>query len=85
VCRCSTNVKDTAYGKVVGISDGDTFTILLNNNVQEKIRLHGIDCPEKAQDFGQAAKDKLSALIFSQRVLIKRTDRDRYGRTIALK
>jgi len=77
-------VKDTAYGKVVGISDGDTFTILLNGNVQEKIRLHGIDAPEKRQDFGQVAKSKLSALIFSQRVVVKRTDRDRYGRTIAL-
>ena len=72
-------VKDTAYDKAVGISDGNTFTILLNTNVQEKIRLHGIDCPEKAQDFGQAAKNKLSVLIFSQRVLIKRTDKDRYG------
>ena len=77
-------VKDTAYGKVEAITDGDTFTILLSGNVQEKIRLHGIDSPEKGQDFGQAAKDKLSALIFSQRILIKRTDKDRYGRTIAL-
>jgi len=46
--------------------------------------MDGVDCPEKAQDFGQAAKNKVSELIFSQRVLIKRIDRDRYGRTIAL-
>ena len=84
ILLCQPRVKDTDYGKVVGISDGDTITILVNNNVQEKIRPHGIECPEKAQDFGQAAKNKLSALIFSQTVLIKRTDRDRYGRTIAL-
>jgi micrococcal nuclease len=75
---------DTAYGRVVSIIDGDTFIVLLNNNQQEKIRLHGIDCPEKNQDFGQAAKKKLSELIFSQKVLVKRTDKDRYGRTIAV-
>ena len=40
-------------GKVVGVADGDTVTVLDAQNVQHKIRLQGIDAPEKAQSFGQ--------------------------------
>lgn len=80
----NSNLRDTIYGKVVSISDGDTFTLLLARNAQEKIRLHGIDCPEKGQAFGQAAKQKLSSLIFNKRIGIIRKGKDRYGRSIAL-
>jgi hypothetical protein len=38
-------------GKVVGVSDGDTFTLLLPNNSTVRIRLHGIDTPEKYQAY----------------------------------
>jgi micrococcal nuclease len=68
-------------GKVVSISDGDTFTILVDEE-QIKIRLHGIDCPEKSQDFGNVAKEFLSDLIFNKEVEVIQTDTDRYGRTI---
>lgn len=80
----TTEVKTTLSGKVVKISDGDTFTLLADGNRQEKIRLHGIDCPEKKQDFGQVARQKLSDLVFGKQVSVKRTDTDRYGRTIAI-
>lgn len=68
-------------GKVISISDGDTFTILVEQE-QIKIRLHGIDCPEKSQDFGNVAKQFLSDLIFNKEVEVIQTDVDRYGRTI---
>jgi micrococcal nuclease len=51
-------------GKVVGVSDGDTITVL-HGGGQERIRLWGIDCPEKGQDFGTRAKRLTSSLVFS--------------------
>lgn len=70
-------------GKVVGISDGDTFTILTNNKVQIKIRLYGVDCPESKQDFGTKAKQFTSTLCFGKTVTADIKNNDRYGRKIA--
>ena len=69
--------------RVVGISDGDTVTVLTADNVQHRIRLHGIDAPETGQDFGSRAKQAASALAFGKTVTIKARDTDRYGRTVA--
>jgi micrococcal nuclease len=69
-------------GKVVSVADGDTFTLLTDDKEQIKIRLHGIDCPEKSQDYGQVAKQYLSDLVFGKTVEVEKTDVDRYGRTI---
>lgn len=74
----------TIKGKVVSVADGDTFTLLTDGNKQQKIRLHGIDCPEKKQDFGQVAKNFTSNMIFGKTINVKPTDIDRYGRTIAI-
>jgi micrococcal nuclease len=71
-------------GKVVGIADGDTFTLLLPNNTTVKIRLHGIDTPEKGQPFGENAKQYTSNLIFNKQVKVKQTDTDRYGRIVGI-
>lgn len=71
-------------GKVVGIADGDSFTLLTSDNKQLKIRLHGIDCPEKKAPFGQQAKTFTSDLIFGKYVTIKQTAKDRYRRTVAI-
>ena len=68
-------------GKVISIADGDTFTLLVDST-QVKIRLHGIDCPEKRQDFGQVAKKFLSEMVFNK--IVHKTNRDRYGRTIGI-
>lgn len=70
------------YGKVIGISDGDTITVLINET-PIKIRLYGIDCPERGQEFGQKAKRFASDMVFGKTVMIKPTDKDRYGRTVA--
>lgn len=73
----------TVKVKVVGITDGDTITVLDNNNRQIKIRLAGIDAPESRQDYGYAAKQKLSELIFGRKVTVIIYKEDRYGRSIA--
>lgn len=73
---------ETLTGRVVGVSDGDTITVLDATNQQHKIRLAGIDCPEKNQPFGQAAKQSLSDQVFDRQVSIETSKRDRYGREI---
>ena len=70
------------HGKVVGVADGDTVTVLDAEKHQHKIRLAGIDAPEKAQAFGQASKKSLSDMIFGREVDVKWDKRDRYGRII---
>ena len=69
-------------GKVVGISDGDTFTLLTTDKQQVKVRLSEIDAPEKAQPFGNRSRQALSNLIFSKDVLVVQDDIDRYGRLV---
>ena len=69
--------------KVVGVSDGDTFTCLTNDKQQLKIRMNQIDAPEKNQDFGQASKNALSGMIFGKIIGLKTNGTDKYGRTIA--
>jgi micrococcal nuclease len=68
-------------GKVVGVTDGDTISVM-HNGRGEKIRLHGIDCPEKGQAFGAVAKQFTSALVFGKEVTVAVQDSDKYGRTI---
>jgi endonuclease YncB( thermonuclease family) len=68
-------------GKVVAVLDGDTFSILHEGRA-EKVRLAGVDCPEKGQPFGSKAKQFTSALVFGQLAQIKVYGRDRYGRTL---
>ena len=52
--------------KVIKISDGDTITVL-SGKEQTKVRLYGIDAPEKKQDYGQRSKQFLASLIAGQR------------------
>jgi len=69
-------------GKVVGVSDGDTITVL-QNRTPIKVRLHGIDCPEIGQDFGSRAKAFASEIVFGQVVKVMPRETDCYGRTVA--
>ena len=71
-------------GKVIGISDGDTITVLAAGNRQVKIRLYGIDCPESRQAFGRRAKEATSRLIFGQNAHVEVINKDRYGRTVGI-
>jgi len=67
--------------KVVAVADGDTITVL-RDRVPVKIRLAGIDAPEKAQPFGERAKQNMSRLVFGKEVRVDDRKKDRYGRTI---
>ena len=69
-------------GKVIGITDGDTLTVLDAQRKSHKIRLEGIDTPELGQPFGKNAKSALSKLAFGKQVEISWSDRDKYSRTL---
>jgi endonuclease YncB( thermonuclease family) len=80
----ATQTAKTVEGKVVGVHDGDTITILDSENVQHKIRLNGIDAPELKQDFGNRSKQNLSDLVFGKNVKVKIDKKDRYGREVGV-
>jgi endonuclease YncB( thermonuclease family) len=69
-------------GRVVGVTDGDSITVLDSQREQHKIRLQGIDAPELKQPFGQRSKAHLSQLIFNRFVTVHFDKRDRYGRIV---
>ncbi len=70
-------------GKIVKVKDGDTVVILDSSNTMTTIRLAGVDCPEKRQDFGVAAKQFTSDLIFGKDVVVNIISKDKYGRSIS--
>jgi micrococcal nuclease len=69
-------------GRVVSALDGDTIEVLHNHRA-ERIRLNGIDCPEKSQAYGKRAKQAGSALVFGKEVTLHTFGTDKYGRTLA--
>jgi len=69
-------------GKVVAVTDGDTIKVLDVNRVQHKIRLAGIDAPEREQPFGNASRKYLASLVAGKAVRIETTKKDRYGRVL---
>ncbi|SFI39605.1 thermonuclease family protein [Nitrosomonas sp. Nm34] len=69
-------------GRVVGVSDGDTITILDDQKQQIRVRLAEIDTPESAQPYGTRAKQELSRIVFGKTVIVKVKDTDRYGRKV---
>lgn len=70
------------HGQVVGITDGDTITVLDIEQRQRQVRLMGIDAPEKRQAFGQRSKQSLSELVYGRPVTVETKKKDRYGRDI---
>ena len=68
--------------RVVGVTDGDTITVLDAAKTQHKIRLAAIDAPEKGQPFGSRSKENLSRLVYGKETRIEWTKRDRYGRLV---
>jgi len=83
----------TIEGRVVGVSDGDTLTVLVVRQPSEQgasvvrqqitVRVSGIDAPEKAQPFGERSKQGLSKCAFGKQALIDVIKRDRFGRSVA--
>ena len=73
---------ETLTGTVVGVTDGDTITVMDAQREPHKVRLAGIDAPEKNQPFGQRAKDSLSTLVFGKDVEVRWHKHDRYDRLV---
>ena len=75
--------RETVFvGRVVGVHDGDTITVLTDEKESVKVRLDGIDAPESKQPFGIRAKEALSGLVFGKTVVVRARTTDRYGRTV---
>lgn len=73
---------NTISGKVVNVADGDTITILNDENKQTKVRLYGIDAPEKAQDFGNVSREHLASLVAGKNIEVVVIDVDQYDRSV---
>ncbi|MBS0454449.1 MAG: thermonuclease family protein [Proteobacteria bacterium] len=71
-------------GRVVKVADGDTITVLDSANTPHKIRLAGIDAPEKKQAFGNASRLSLAQLVAGQSVRVETDKIDRYGRSVGV-
>lgn len=69
-------------GRVVHVADGDTITVLDAEKNQHKVRLAGIDAPEKDQAYGQRSRESLDELVAGQTVVVETTKKDRYGRVV---
>ena len=69
-------------GRVVGVTDGDTLTVLHGGRA-ETVRLQGVDAPEKRQAYGDRARRFVADLAFDRTVTVKGTGRDRNGRLLA--
>lgn len=70
-------------GKVVRIFDGDTIEVLVDEK-PVRVRLHGIDAPERGQDYSTKARTAISKKVFQKVVSVRKTDTDRYGRTVGV-
>jgi micrococcal nuclease len=69
-------------GEVVGVLEGSTIEVVRLGKV-ERIRLHGLDCPEKGQPYGDDVKEAISALVFAMEVTVEPYGKDKYGRIMA--
>ena len=81
ICLHTANA-DTLNGFVTGITDGDTLTLLDEQKQQHKIRVIGIDAPEKVQPFGAKSQANLGQMAFNKQVTADCPKRDRYGREL---
>ena len=69
-------------GRVIAITDGDTFKLVTQDSVQHIIRVAHIDCPEKKQAYSKRAKQFTSNALFGKTVAVTILNKDRYGRYI---
>jgi endonuclease YncB( thermonuclease family) len=76
------SIANTLVGRVVGVADGDTITVLDASNTQYKVRLSGIDAPEKKQPFGKVSKQSLSDLVYDKVVQVEWHKKDKYQRIV---
>lgn len=69
-------------GQVVAVHDGDTVTLLHGMQVRHRVRIAGIDAPERGQPFGMSARESLARLVHGRRVAARCHKRDRFGRDV---
>lgn len=79
---CQAAIADVIEGKVVAVADGDTITVIDDRRKPHRIRLVGIDAPEKRQAFGQRSKQSLSDMVYGKRVSVIFDKRDHYDRIL---
>lgn len=86
VCLCVISTPCGAWpARVVAVTDGDTVGVEpVSGGEQVKIRLYGIDAPERKQPFGEAARGLVSNAVLHRNVSIEEKSRDRYGRIVAI-
>lgn len=80
---CSNNSEVSKYpnsGKVISIIDGDTYDLLTKDNKTIRIRMEGIDAPEKGMPFYKISKNYLGKLCFQKDIKLVVTSKDAYGR-----
>ena len=82
--QADVNTECLVYGKVIKVTDGDTVKVLDADHVTHKIRLAGIDAPERKQPFGKASGKYLAKLVNQQMVCIQGDKTDKYGRTVGV-
>ncbi|MEW6166043.1 MAG: thermonuclease family protein [Pseudomonadota bacterium] len=75
---------DSLQGRVVGVVDGDTIDVLVGEREFHRIRLAGIDAPEKKQPYGQQAKRRMADLVFGKPVSVEFAKRDKYKRIVGV-
>ena len=81
LCTCFAQA-EVLSGRVAKIADGDTLTVLDKSNRQHKIRLVGIDAPERGQPFGTVSRQNLADLVFGKTVAVEWHKQDRYQRVL---
>ena len=82
LCLVSQAQAETLLGKVIHVQDGDSITVLDETHTQHKIRLTGIDAPERRQAFGNVSKESLAEQVAGQSVAVEWDKVDRYGRKV---
>ena len=80
--RSEAEISAELTAKVIKVVDGDTIDVLTDDKETIRIRLNGIDCPERGQPFGNNAKQFVSDSVGGQMVRIVTHGDDRYGRAI---
>ena len=74
--------RESFEARVIGVADGDTITVQVSKTPPYRIRLAGIDAPEKGQAFSDRSKQNLSRLVYDQTVRIEWSKSDKYGRIV---
>lgn len=81
-CKDNEQPPQLLEGICVGVSDGDSLHLELPDGERVRVRLYGIDAPEKDQECALAARKKLGKLIYDKEIRVEVLDVDKYGRYV---